>query len=427
MTRKRILRFAILPLFAFLLPVGAPFEAFAAEADLDYFESNTIRMYDPNAQGACIPLDAGDANATSIAVGSDFSLGANKSLRPVNLVAALVKDYNLEPHQAAGVVGNFMLESGGNHVPPDVNEGGIVGPPRFIGGYGWAQWTGARQTTFIDYAVKEGFMSSRNVNATDAANYAYLNYELTETAEKAVIPALRKATNVYQAAKTWEEVFERAGVVNLEERVKRGNEVYSAYMNNRGVDNVDGTTEYTGPEGSLINNCVTRGSNLSGSVKFGNITFPLEGDKSVVNNPDIFQNNTTGQGGHDYTAYDILTDAGTKVVAFTSGVVTRISSDNCGSRLVTVYNKEADVAISYMHMTSRGTPTVGTNLDPGDQIGFIASVNNFPCVKIDHLHIDAITGPTRFGCATGSCPDDVKDKFIDIGPDLYRAYQEMEG
>lgn len=153
---------------------------------------------------------AGGGTPANLTVGKDFSLGElnNPELRQVNLMKALIADYGFTPAQAAGIVGNFMEESGGTNLPPDVNEGGIKGPPRFVGGYGWAQWTGDRQRAFIEYVVANGYIGS-GAPANDAANYAWLKFELSD-GYKPTVAELLRMSSARDAALSFHRTFEKS-------------------------------------------------------------------------------------------------------------------------------------------------------------------------------------------------------------------------
>jgi len=396
--------------------------------DVQYYSSNGVLYFNPEdgVVNECSTASVG-SESIEVSVEKDFKLGTNAGLRPVNLLKALINDFNFKDFQAAGIVGNFMHESGGSDVPPDINEGGEKGPPKFSGGYGWAQWTGGRQVNFIDFAVENGYMSSKTVNATDAANYAWLTFELTKTSESEAVAAVKNTNNVSQAAATFEEVFERAGVVANESRDSKAKAVLDAYRNNTGVK-IGSSSSSSSSSGSVCNN-PSSSATLGESADFGEVAFPITGGKSVVKNPTIFANKTT-TGGHPYSpyAYDIEAPAGTEVVAYASGVVTRLSEDKCGSALVGVYNKENDTVISYMHMNKPHGVKEGDPIKPGDHIGTVASVSQYECVNVDHLHIDAIKGYSiRPGCTRESCPSNVADNFVDLGPDLFTLYTGIGG
>lgn len=192
----------------------------------------------------CGEASSGPANLT---VGKNFSLGPNDEAhgkeRRVNLIKALMADFGLTAAQGAGVVGNFMAESGGPWLPPDVNEGKGPGPPAFHGGYGWAQWTGGRQINFIAFAIAptQGYMASANEHANDAANYAYLKAELADS-QKVTITELKKQSTPEDAAVSFEHTFERAGKPVLEKRKAFAKQAFDEY-NGGGSTSGDSSTD----------------------------------------------------------------------------------------------------------------------------------------------------------------------------------------
>lgn len=176
----------------------------------------------------------GPANLT---VGKSFSLGplTDSVGRRVNLMKALMADFHLSAEQAAGPVGNFMAESGGINLPPDINEGDHEGaPPKFSGGYGWAQWTGPRQVSFIDFATDpaQGYMASRDEHANDAANYAWLKQELA-TYQAVTITELLKQSTPEDAAVSYEHTFERAGKPVLDKRKANARQAFEEFIGNK--------------------------------------------------------------------------------------------------------------------------------------------------------------------------------------------------
>lgn len=372
---------------------------------------------DPNtANCTCTDPNAGSSDNLAAPgasnVSKNFSLGNENGKRPVNLLKQLMVDFNFKDFQAAGIVGNFMHESGGAHLPPNVNEGGDAGPPKFSGGYGWAQWTGGRQTAFIDFAVANGFMASRNVSATDAANYAYLVHELTATAEKGAVAAVKSTQNVSEAAAKFEEVFERAGVVANESRDAHARDVLAAYKNNTGVG-APGSTNGGGGGGS----CPESSGATGESPEFGEVAFPLKGNKSVVKNPESAFAPAT----HPYKANDIYANAGTEVLAYASGTVTSLHDGELGKG-VSVWNDKAKLVVYYTHMANVSVRE-GAKISPGDKLGTLASVNTYPGINVDHLHIDASTDRVRQACSRSGCS--ILDHFRELGPSLQSLYKKL--
>lgn len=402
----------LIALFMLALPVfkTAYVEAMTQQ-DIDSV-INEETFYEPELI-ACSAAGSSTGGAANLEIGVDFSLGSDPVERRVNLIKALIADFELTPAQAAGPVGNFMWESGGSDLPPYINQGHSgEGPqaPAFSGGYGWAQWTGGRQHSFIDFAIENGYMASDDVPATDAASYAYLKKELTES-YTATIEELKLQTTPEDAAVSFEDTFERAGVPALEGRKAGARQAYDEFMQTAGNPNVtpDATTDA----------CLHGGA----ATIVGRHAFPLAPTKSVVNNPGMFRNGTADLGGHPYTSYDILADTGVEVVAFLSGTVTRITEDRCPGRMVSVYNEQEDLTISYLHMSYQNHVGMGDTVDVGQHIGFVGTLAN-GCV-IPHLHIDAASGHSRPGCSRLNCPSANATRFVDIGAALFETFQAL--
>lgn len=356
---------------------------------------------------------SGQGGPANINVDRGFSLGSEAMERRVNLVQALMNDYGLTAEQASGIVGNFMEESGGKHLPPDVNEGVISGPPRFRGGYGWAQWTGGRQRTFIDFAVEAGYMSSSSVSATDAANYAYLKKELAE-GYTSTIEEIKQTSSPEDAAVSFEGTFERAGIPRMERRTASARQVFDEYQASSGGVGGDGSSE-----GGSVNSC---GGGGNAAIVDG-AAFPLLTNKSGINNPGMFNNNDSDKGGHPYTAYDILVDPGVPVVAFLGGTVVRVTEDRCPGRMISIYNSESDLTISYLHLAFNNHINEGDTVEVGGHVGVVGPAS--AGCGTPHLHIDATTGDSRPGCSRLRCPPANSSRFVSIGPQLYQAFQQL--
>lgn len=418
--------------------------------DTTFYSGNDILWYDPSAK-ECSQLETDTIAAvdgpSSVNVAQDFTLGTDKSIRPVNLLKQLMNDFNLKDFQAAGIVGNFMEESGGRWLPPDTNQTPRSnGPPTsdYTSGhaYGWAQWDGGRKLAFVNFSISNHYIKGRassakhptpstNASATDAANYAYLTHELTETGEGAVLPALKKTTDVVSASTTWRVVFERAGEPHQSLRDGYAKDVLAAYRKGTGISE-DGTVDTTSDSATATRGCspttTTAGAvGTSESANFGDVAFPLKGSKSVVKNPGIFHDGTTDKGGHPYTAYDIYANHGTEVIAFASGVVTYVSSDICNDPFITIWNEKAKLGVTYMHISS-GHIGKGTTVQAGDHIGTVAkgtTTGGEAGCAVEHLHIDVATDKIRQACSRTSCS--IQSHFRDIGEDLYNTYEALPG
>ena len=120
------------------------------------------------------------------------------------LVNRLAYEFNLQPFQAAGIVGNLGYESAGF---TKLHE---IGQPEGVGGYGWGQWTGPRRRTFFDYAKQH-----RLEWQTDRANYGYLCSELRgddpDNNFHRTIVAVSRTSNDADAVFSVGQTYERPG------------------------------------------------------------------------------------------------------------------------------------------------------------------------------------------------------------------------
>jgi len=133
------------------------------------------------------------------------------------LVAKRLQTIGLSRGQIAGVLGNFQLESGFN---PRVNEGGKVGGPLGVGGYGLGQWTGGRQKALVDFAKKRGIDPG-----TPEAQADFLVYEL-QGPEKRAYESLKGAVSPEESARRFVTDYERAGIPKTEQRQQAARQIY---------------------------------------------------------------------------------------------------------------------------------------------------------------------------------------------------------
>lgn len=341
-------------------------------------------------------------------ISKDFSLGTDPKERRVNLIKALMAAYGLTPEQAAGPVGNFMEESGGDHLPPDVNQGGAVGPPNSSSlGYGWAQWSGGRKTAIAKYINDTGYKTAAG-HATDAADFGYMAKELAGS-YKSTITDLKKQESPEDAALSFHTTFERSGdnMAQIQERATAARQAFNEYKQSSGGSTSEG------------------GGGCSGtttSVNYGEVTFPLKGSKSIVTNPGIFANGTTQIAGHPYTAYDIMTPGGTEVVAFMTGKVSYFFNDTCNGDSVVIWNQTAKIGISYLHMQPGSIkPKMNEEVKVGETVGIVG--RGLPDCGGDHLHIDASVDKIRLPCSRSGCS--IQSHFRSMGKELFETYQAL--
>lgn len=102
------------------------------------------------------------------------------------VLKTLMADYNLTPNQSGGIVGNVGFESMGFKHLQEISP--LV--PGSAGGYGWAQWTGPRRRSFMQFCSDEHLDP-----ASDEANLGYLEDEF-DNGYAYVLANLRKLTTL---------------------------------------------------------------------------------------------------------------------------------------------------------------------------------------------------------------------------------------
>jgi len=138
----------------------------------------------------------------------------------------------LTAEQAAGVVGNLIVESG---VIPDNQEDSETFPS---GGWGIAQWTASRRDEISAAVLKAGLPYTNEATPADKLDALLLfelNYMWDEATERGDIVKLKKETTVAGAAQSWLDNFEIAGIPATSERIKAGNETLAKYGKTSGT------------------------------------------------------------------------------------------------------------------------------------------------------------------------------------------------
>lgn len=136
----------------------------------------------------------------------------------------LIRDFNLTPHEAAGVMGNLAHES-------DWFQKLQEEPSKYTkgkGGYGWAQWTDnewePRRTQFLDYAKKNKLKI-----ASDQANYGYLREDFK--ANPRYVSSIKGSPDVLQSTSRFMDSYEKpnAEVAHLDRRQARAKGILELY------------------------------------------------------------------------------------------------------------------------------------------------------------------------------------------------------
>lgn len=149
---------------------------------------------------------------------STFIMGNYKRTPPDNVKKA----YNffiskgLQPHQASGLIGNFIVESGSDNLKSQAYNPDDRGKPSF----GIAQWRGDR---FDKLRQRKNFESIE-------AQLQYVWDELNST-ERRALSKLKQASNVDEAALAVSKYYERPhkDYAHNDRRVKKAKNVFSKY------------------------------------------------------------------------------------------------------------------------------------------------------------------------------------------------------
>jgi hypothetical protein len=140
----------------------------------------------------------------------------------------------LTPEQTAGILGNFIQESG---VDPTIQQGGAHTPDHPVNtvGFGIAQWTfSSRQDPLVKMATDNGVKPN-----TLPVQLAYVWFEL-QTSQKSSYEALTKTTTVEDATFEFHRVYEVSAdtLAQIQERVDSAKDV---------LKRMTGNTAGTGP------------------------------------------------------------------------------------------------------------------------------------------------------------------------------------
>lgn len=138
----------------------------------------------------------------------------------------LIKDFNLTPHEAAGLMGNLAHESDWfNRLQEEKSQYTKKGNK---GGYGWAQWTDnewePRRTNFLKYAKDNKLKPT-----SDQANYGFLKQDLANNPH--YLRAVRGSGDVNAATERFMNSYEKpnAEVAHLDRRQSRAAAILDLY------------------------------------------------------------------------------------------------------------------------------------------------------------------------------------------------------
>ena len=179
----------------------------------NFFTSNGIHMYDPSGTAAA---------AQSCAAGTGGNLVGDTVVQKAFLYFV---SKGLTTKQAAGVLGNLIVESGGGTIDPKSHQdgGGI--------GRGIAQWSvNGRWVDLLAFAQKDG-RSEWDLGL----QLDFLWHELNDVAPwNQTLAPLKASTTITDATRIFMEKFEKPGIPHFDQRLGYANDTYNRYAASAG-------------------------------------------------------------------------------------------------------------------------------------------------------------------------------------------------
>ncbi|MFD2854022.1 phage tail tip lysozyme [Seohaeicola zhoushanensis] len=171
----------------------------------------------------------------------DFSRSGNASpiTNRIGYVYGRLLERGMEPHIAAGFVGNFMAESGAGLNTRAVGDGGNA--------FGIAQWNGPRRHAYLDFASRAG----KDPGDLDT-QIDFVMHELATT-EAGAMAKISQASDARQAAALVSQYYERPGTPHLPRRVAYASHIAQQHeagsvprWDGAVSTSAEGTTTFTG-------------------------------------------------------------------------------------------------------------------------------------------------------------------------------------
>lgn len=286
----------------------------------------------------------------------------------------------LSAKQAAGIIGNVMVESGGKTFNIDPNALNSQS-----GAYGIVQWTNGRKAKLLAYAESQG---KPKEDLGVQMNYVWI--ELNGDYKKAVLDPLKATSDVQSATMVWLEHYEIPCLPGqcgeeMGRRLPLSNQAYTAFSG-LSVDQVGAVATSAGCEGAS-----------SGVVDPSGYAFPVTLPKDLISNGYSWPCRTDGSYCHHdgSAAFDLSKKpnnqtAGTPVVAIYTGQIIKINPNYMNTGCQSIQFR-ADDGYSYWYghiRTDSGTPALGRKVSAGQ---YLAKVGESACTgngSYAHLHID---------------------------------------
>lgn len=278
----------------------------------------------------------------------------------------------LSTKAASAVVGNLMLESGGNteNISTTIENADT-------GAHGIAQWAFGRKTELYKRGGQSDLTKQLEylwweISTPEGQSFAILRPPYTlytgPMSDKSLLEILKSDMPLDQMTVAYEQIFERSGVLGT--RVQNANKIFEKYGGGSG-DSVSG-----GGEVSSGSDC--NGSPEGSGVSTGDFIWPLEKQHPVTScfGP---------RWGKNHDGLDIAAPRGTKVMAADGGkVILARNTDPGGYGKAVIIEHGDGFWTLYAHMNIV-TVKQGQKVDQGQKVG---EVNNSGSSQGDHLHFN---------------------------------------
>lgn len=315
---------------------------------------------------------AGDSTDSSLS-------GSNNNAKALNFFISK----GFSQHQSAGIVGNFIQESGGYNdgiIDPQIVEGGgrskTVPPPtgpQGQPGYGIAQWTfPTRKENLKKFADEK----NKPVYSLEL-QLEFVMHEMTEQLEK----DLKKINGsnrdaIEEAALLFHKVYEGSAdnAAQIQERVDSG---VKALEDNGGSVSSGGG----GGSGASSGECSGGGSGAS----TGQFIWPVDKQYGLTACWNEFRPYYNGGAGGGHSGLDIGAPAGAKVVAADGGTIDHLEDNGTAGYGKVIIIKHGDGKWTLYGHLSAFSVKKGDKVDQGDQIG---KVGNTGASRGEHLHFN---------------------------------------
>lgn len=337
----------------------------------------------------------------------------------INLVGGsnLEKIYNyfvskgLLAEQAAGIVGNISVESGGD--PENIQDPGgrTKDPSSITAGWGLIQWTPGSKILGL---LRDANISTPVHELSTQLELVWWHMNNTSpTGVQNMYREFQAITDVETATIEFEDKVEGAGTPNIEVRIERAKEALRQYGGG-GEDTSGGTS--SGPS------C----SGDGGIASIDGFTFPLITTQKAIktNGGGLWCYEKLTNCHHDYKAADIMITTGTQVIAAKDGVVQNVNGGNQHPNNVTITSSDG-AGINYYTHLGANTAAVreGQRIKAGDTLGKVGTSEDAMGTP-PHLHFDMLPPRYRYrpSCSGASC---TSYPFIEVQPALVETFKKL--